>query len=116
MNPLLKIALSALLIFIISETAKRYSFAGAVIASIPLVSVISMIWLYTESKDVEKIARFSMDVFWLVIPSLLLFVSLPVLLLKFKMGFFSALSLSIGTTSAGYFLMVLMLKKSGTPS
>jgi hypothetical protein len=113
MNPLLKIVLSALLIFVISETAKRYSFAGSIIASIPLVSVLSMMWLYSESKDVEKIAQFSMDVFWLVIPSLLLFVSLPVLLLKFRIGFFSALTLSIAATSAGYLLMIFLLKKFG---
>ena len=111
MNPLLKIALSALLIFIISETAKRYSFVGSIIASIPLVSVLSMIWLYTDTKDVAIIARFSMDIFWLVIPSLLLFATLPVFLLKFRIGFFTALSLSIAVTSAGYLLMVFILRK-----
>ncbi|MEO8205751.1 MAG: DUF3147 family protein [Chthoniobacterales bacterium] len=113
MNPLLKILLSAILIFIISEVAKRYSLWGAVIASVPLVSVLAMVWLYHDTQDVGRIARFSWDVFWMVIPSLLLFALLPVFLLKFRMGFYAALSLSIAITIAGYFAMAVILRKCG---
>ncbi len=111
MNPLLKIGLSALLIFIITVIAKRYTFAGAVVASLPVISLLSMIWLYRDTQDVEKIARFSQNVFWLVIPSLVLFAGMPLLLLKFRLGFYMSLGLSSLATVAAYFLMTLILRK-----
>ena len=98
---LLKIGISAILIFIISETAKRSSLVGAIFASIPLTSVLAMIWLYIDSKNVEAISQLSIGIFWLVIPSLILFVSLPVLL-KLKFGFYPALGLSSLLTVLGY--------------
>ncbi len=113
MNPLVKIVLSALLIYAISEIARRHQFAGSVLASIPLISVLAMIWLYRDTKDVAKVAQFSWDVFWLVIPSLVLFVVLPVLLMKVRMGFYAALVVSMASTAAAYFLMIWLGKIFG---
>jgi hypothetical protein len=70
------------LVLAISEIARRSSFAGALLASIPLVSVLAIIWLYVDTKDVAKVSALSTSVFWLVLPSLVLFVTLPVLLKK----------------------------------
>lgn len=113
MNPVVKIALSALLIFAISEIARRNQFAGSVLASIPLISVLAMIWLYRDTRDVAKVAQFSWDVFWLVIPSLVLFVVLPVLLVKARMGFYAALAISMGATAGAYFLMIWVTRVLG---
>ncbi len=64
-----KITITAALIVLISEVAKRCSFIGAILASIPLVSVLAMIWLYIDTKDVTNISSLSISIFWLVIPS-----------------------------------------------
>ena len=108
----LKLVVSAALIVVISEIAKRSSFLAAVLASIPLVSVLAMIWLYVETRDVEKITALATSIFWLVIPSLVLFLSLPVLL-RAGLHFYVSLPLSIGLTATAYFVMVLVLKQAG---
>jgi len=94
---LVKIITTTILIVVISEIAKRSSFVGAILASIPLVSVLAMIWLYIDTKDVSKISALSTSVFWLVIPSLALFVSLPVLL-KQGVNFYLSMGISIAIT------------------
>lgn len=109
---IIKLAITALLIVAISEVSKRSSFLGAILASIPLVSVLAMIWLYIDTRDVEKIASLATGIFWLVIPSLVLFISLP-LMLRAGVNFYLSLSLSIGLTVSAYFLMVMALKKAG---
>ena len=107
-----KIAITTILIVVISEIAKRSSFAGALLASIPLVSVLAMLWLYVETKDVEKISALSTSVFWLVLPSLVLFITLP-LLLKQGLHFYSSIGLSLGFTIGAYWLMVVALNHYG---
>ncbi len=103
-----KIVITTVLIVAISEMAKRSSFAGAILASIPIISVLAMTWLYVESKDVTKVAELSTSVFWLVIPSLALFLSLPVLL-KQGVNFYLSLSISIMLTIGCYWLMISVL-------
>ena len=96
----------------ISEIAKRSTFIGAILASVPLVSVLAMIWLYIDTKDVTKISSLSTSVFWLVIPSLALFLALP-LLLKQGLNFYLSISISIGLTVGCYWLMVSALNHFG---
>ncbi len=102
---LIKIIITTVLIVVISEIAKRSSFIGALLASIPLVSVLAMLWLYIDTKDVAKVSAFSTSVFWLVIPSLALFIALPVLL-KQGVNFYLSMSISIAITIGCYWLMV----------
>lgn len=109
---LTKLIVTCTLIVAISEVAKRSALVAAVLASVPLVSVLAMIWLYLDTQDVDKVAGLTRSIFWLVIPSLLLFISLPVLL-RSGVNFFVSLSVAIGLTVAGYFLMVLVLQKLG---
>lgn len=109
---IIKLAVTAALIVIISEVAKRSSLLAAILASVPLVSVLAMIWLYVDTRDVEKIASLATGVFWLVIPSLVLFVALP-LLLRAGIHFFISLPVSIGLTVSAYFLMLVVLRKAG---
>lgn len=107
-----KIAVTTALIVLISEIAKRSSFAGALLASVPLISVLAMFWLYIDTKDVTKVSALSSSVFWLVLPSLALFITLPILL-KQGLGFYLSISVSIGLTVGCYWLMVSVLNYYG---
>lgn len=109
---LVKIAITTILIVAISEIAKRSSLIGAILASIPLVSVLAMIWLYVDTKDVNKISALSTSVFWLVLPSLALFLVLPPLL-KYGVNFYLSLGISIAVTAICYFIMVSVLNHFG---
>ena len=109
---LVKLAVTTILIVLISEIAKRSSFVGALLASIPLVSVLAMIWLYVDTKDPSKVSALATSVFWLVLPSLALFIALP-LLLKHGVTFYASMSISIVITVACYWLMVVMLNQFG---
>jgi len=77
-----KIAITVLLVIAIAEISKRSTLMGGILASVPLVSVLAMIWLYMDIRDVQKVAALSTSIFWLVIPSLALFLVLPVMLKK----------------------------------
>jgi hypothetical protein len=103
-----KFMITAILIVIISEVAKRSSFIGAVLASIPITSVMAMIWLYADTKDVTRVSNLAKSIFWLVLPSLALFVILPILL-KRGLNFYLSIAISIGVTAGCYWLMVSIL-------
>lgn len=109
---IMKVAITTILIVLISEIAKRSSFWGAVLASIPLISVLAMIWLYVDTKDIDKISALSTGVFWLVLPSLALFVTLPILL-KQGVGFYLSLMVSLIVTVVCYWGMVSILNHYG---
>ncbi len=107
-----KVAITAILVVLISEIAKRSSLIGAILASIPLTSVLAMIWLYIDTGDKNKVSELSSSVFWLVLPSLALFLTLPVLLGK-GLNFYLGLALSIGVTAICYWIMVMLLRHFG---
>lgn len=104
-----KIVISALLIVLISEISKKSSIAGAVLASIPLVSVLAIIWIYVDTKDVEQISTLSVNIFWLVFPSLVFFIALPVFL-KYQINFYISLLSSLVIMVLCYFLMLRILR------
>jgi len=109
---LLKIVVTTVLIVAISEIAKRSTFVGAILASIPLVSVLAMLWLYIDTKSVEKVSALSSSIFWLVLPSLVLFVTLP-MLLKQGLNFYLGIGISITLTIVCYWIMVSALNQFG---
>lgn len=111
---LLKALLSGAIVSAVSETARRSPTFGALIASLPIVSILGMIWLWRDTHDSEKIAAHSEATFWLVLPSLPMFLVLPALL-RSGMGFYPALILSCALTVALYFLMIWVSKKLGLP-
>jgi hypothetical protein len=98
---LVKIIVTALLVVLISELSKRSTFAGALLASVPVVSVLAMIWLYNDTRDAAQVAALSRSVFWLVLPSLVLFLLLPVMLAR-GFQFYVSLAASIGATIVVY--------------
>jgi hypothetical protein len=109
---IVKAFLSGIIVSAVSETAKRSPSLGALIASLPIVSVLSMIWLWQDTKDSERIATHAESTFWMVLPSLPMFLILPALL-RGGMHFYIALSLSCLITIVLYFLMVWAFKRFG---
>lgn len=107
-----KTIISAILIVAISEISKRSSLFGAILASLPLVSFLGMVWLYIDTNSKAKVAQLSTGVFWMVIPSLSLFLVLP-LLLKTEMNFFLSLIISTVIMITVYFTMIYVLGKFG---
>ena len=107
-----KIVITTVLIVLIAEIAKRSSLYGALLASVPIVSVLAMFWLYIDTKDVNKVSTLATSVFWLVLPSLALFVSLPILL-KQGLNFYISISIAIGITVGCYAPLLLILNQLG---
>jgi hypothetical protein len=97
----LKAGISGVLIAVASTLAKRYPGFGALIASLPLVSVLGMIWLWSDKPDPENMAAHAGATFWYVLPSLPMFLLIPVLL-RHGVGFWFALLAGCGLTIGLY--------------
>tara|TARA_Y100001970_G_scaffold177506_1_gene216303 strand:- start:17972 stop:18322 length:351 start_codon:yes stop_codon:yes gene_type:complete len=108
----IKIIITALIIVLVSEVAKKSTFLGAIIISIPLTSLLAFIWLYFDTKDYQKVIDLSYGTILLTIPSFAFFIILPVLL-KMKQNFTISIIISIISTSILYFTFVYLLKKFG---
>jgi len=77
---LVKAALSGVIIAIASEVARRWPGWGALIVSLPLVSVLAMIWLWRDTHDPVRLASHAESTFWFVLPSLPMFLLIPMLI------------------------------------
>jgi len=108
---LFKLLFTALIIVIISEIAKHYDRLAALLASLPLVTLITLFWLYYENQPEEKIANHAYYTFWYVIPTLPMFVFFPWAIKVF--GFWITFILSIFLTIIIFFLYSTILKKFG---
>lgn len=109
---LIKAGVSAVIIVAVSEIAKRSPGFGALIASLPLVSILGMIWLWRDTSDVGRLADHSSATFWYVLPSLPMFLALP-LMLKRGLGFWPALLACCLLTSLLYLVMTWALTRAG---
>ena len=108
----LKAAVSGVLVMIISEVARRSPGVGGLIASLPLVSVLAIIWLWRDTADVERIASHAEATFWYVLPTLPMFLELPVML-RSGVAFWLALAVACALTVALYALAMWLLPKFG---
>ena len=97
----IKVLITALVVVAVSETAKRSSLLGALIASLPLTSLLAFVWRYLDTRDTARVASLSTDILWLVLPSLVLFVMLPALLRQ-GWGFWSSLGVASACTALAY--------------
>ncbi len=111
MQFLVKTIITALVIVGVAEIAKKFSPVAAILASLPLTSILAMIWLYIDTKNTQKIIDLSSDIFWAVLPSLIFFIVLPILLkngLKFSIAMFiSAIIMFIAYSIYGILLQKL---------
>lgn len=108
----LKIGLSAIVLVAVSEIARRSTFWAAALASLPLTSLLAFVWMQVDGEPPERIAQLSTGIFWLVLPSLLLFVLFPALLRQ-AMNFWLALAISCAATALAYVAMAALLGRFG---
>ncbi len=108
----LKIAVTTLVVVAVSEIAKRSTAWAALLASLPLTSVLAFIWLYVDTSDTERVATLAQDVLWLVVPSLVLFLVLPPML-RAGWGFWVSLLLSCVATTAAYLAVAWAIARMG---
>ena len=98
---------SGAVVVIASEIAKKSAVFGALITSIPLISVLSLTWLYEDTKDTAQVADFAESILWLVLPSTLLFILLPYLLRQgwsFENSMIAGITATILAYGVGIFL------------
>jgi len=107
-----KALLSGVIVMAVSELARRSPALGALVVSLPLISILAMLWLFYETRDAERIAVHAEATFWYVLPSLPMFLLLPALLRQ-GVGFALSLASSIALTSLLYLLMVFVLARFG---
>ncbi len=106
---LIKLFLSAGVIVLVTEIAKRNNAAASIIHSLPLTSLLAFIWLYVETKDSALIGRHAFGTFWFVLPTLPMFIMMPWLIKKLG-GFWPAFGTDIILTVVLYFLTMRLLK------
>ena len=107
-----KIGLTALIIFAIVQVSERSTLLAAVLASVPIVSVLAMMWMNHEGQSAQEISGFAKEIVWLLLPSLLMFIVMP-LLIDRGWDFYPALGAGLATTIIGYFVMIHMMEKYG---
>ena len=98
---LIKAALSGAIVAAVSEIARRYPGWGGLLASLPLTSLLAMIWLYRDSGDPERVAELSIGTFWFFLPSIPLFLALPAVI-RANFGFWPSMAICVAGTLALY--------------
>ena len=109
---IIKIALTAIVIVVVSEISKRLPLLGSLIASLPLISVLGMIWIYQETKDNQKLITHAEGTFWYVLPSLPMFLVMPWMMKK-GVSFYLSLGAGILLTVILYVIMTKLLSRFG---
>ena len=104
---ILKALISGFLVAIASEVARRWPGWGALIVSLPLVSLLTFIWLWIDTREPTRIAELSQSTFWFFLPSMPLFLVLPAML-RSGISFWIALLVSCALTIALYWGMTLI--------
>ncbi len=108
---IVKYLVTAGVVVLVSELAKRSDKLGGLVAALPLVTVLTLIWLYVEQQPVSKIANHAWYTFWYVIPTLPMFLAFPVLLPR--IGFWPTLLACIVITMVCFSLFVLLVRRFG---
>ena len=109
---IVKYAVTAFVIVLVSQVAKRSDRAGALIASLPLVTVMVMIWLHLEKQPETKIANHAAYTFWYVLPTMPMFLLMPWMMRK-GFGFWPALGAGSVLTFVCFALAAILLKRFG---
>ena len=109
---LFKVIISGLIMSAALEAARRSPSLGGLILSLPLISVITFLWLWKDTGDSERIAQLATSIFWFCLPTLAMFLILPALL-RGGAGFWVALSLSLAVTVSLYAGMLWISSRAG---
>ena len=108
----IKALISGALVAAVSEIAKRYPGFGGLVASLPLVSVLGMIWLWRDTRDAGLMAAHAQGTFWFVLPSLPMFLLIPALLER-GWSFGASLTAGCGLTMLLYLAMAVLAPRIG---
>ena len=106
-----KYLLTAAVVVLVSEVAKRSDKLGALVAALPMVTVLALIWLYVEDQPQEKIANHAWYTFWYVLPTLPMFLAFPALLPR--IGFWPTLLACVAITIICFGLLALAVRPFG---
>ncbi|HBO4599515.1 TPA: DUF3147 family protein [Pseudomonas aeruginosa] len=106
-----KYVLTAGIVVLVSELAKRSDKLGGLVAALPLVTVLTLIWLYVEQQSQEKISNHAWYTFWYVVPTLPMFLAFPLLLPR--LGFWPTLITCIVITMVCFGLFALFVRRFG---
>lgn len=98
---LIKAALSGAIVAAVSEIARRYPGWGGLLASLPLTSLLAMIWLFRDTHDAERVAELSTSALWFFLPSVPLFIALPVMI-RAGVPFWVSMGIAVVGTLALY--------------
>jgi len=109
---IIKLIITSFLIVVISEVAKRSSLMGALLAAIPLVSILAMTWMYIDTQSSSSAVEFSKRIVWLIAPSMTLFIAFPFLIHK-GFGFVISMAVSVTLTVMAYYSVIFILGKFG---
>lgn len=106
-----KYAITAAMVVLISEVAKRSDKLGGLIAALPLVTVLTLVWLHVEQQPESRIANHAWYTFWYVVPTLPMFLLFPPLLAR--IGFWPTLLACVIITVACFGLFALAMRRFG---
>lgn len=108
---LVKYLVTATVVVLVSEIAKRFDRLGALISSLPLVTLLILIWLYVEKQPLEKVSNHAWYTFWYVLPTLPMFFLFPFILPR--LGFWLTLAASVMVTVVSFLLVALAVRRIG---
>ena len=106
-----KYLITAAVVVLVSEVAKRSDRLGGLLAALPLVTVLALIWLYLERQPQSKIANHAWYTFWYVVPTLPMFLAFPMLLPR--LGFWPTLLACVLITVVCFWLFALLVRRFG---
>jgi len=106
-----KYLLTAAVVVLVSEMARRSDRLGGLLAALPLVTVLTLVWLYVDKQPADKIAKHAWYTFWYVLPTLPMFLIFPLLLPR--LGFWPALLACMGITVVCFGLFALLMRRFG---
>ena len=109
---IIKIVITATIVVIVAEIAKKSSLFAGLIVSIPITTFLALFWLYWETEDIQKIINLSNSTLLMIIPSISFFIFLPIIL-KLNTPFIISMFISALLTSFVYYIFLTILQKTG---
>lgn len=109
---IIRAALSGIIVAIIALVSRRYPGLGGLIASLPLISVLGMVWLWHDTGDREAVATYLSSALWYFLPTIPMFIFMP-MMLRHGVSFWATLAVGIFITMLLYALMNRALSAYG---
>ena len=107
---ILKILITAVIVVVASEIAKEKSLLAGLLVSMPTITVLTLIWLYWDTHDLQKIKDLTNNTLLMILPSLTFFIFLPILL-RFEINFIFSMIAAIVGTATCYWIYTIILSK-----